>query len=88
MSTRLILLKFGDMVEMYVKFCMRVAKFKMLDSKTGLRALLTQNCQNGLCLDYFSLTTHGIVLKFKSQPKHMLWVLKRTVSFLSTQNIW
>ena len=56
MSTRLIVLKFGDMVEMYVKFCTRVSKFKILDSKAGLHALLTKHCQN---LSGLFLTNHS-----------------------------
>ena len=34
-TTGLIVLKFGDMIEMYMMFCKKVSKFKMSDSKTG-----------------------------------------------------
>ena len=53
-------LKFGDMVDMDVKLCNRVSKFKMLDSEAGKRA-----CQKPPKFDpdYFSLSTEGIVLK-------------------------
>ena len=51
------------MVDKDVKFCNRVSKFKMSDSKAGLRA-----CPKSpkFCPDYFSLTstTEGIILSF------------------------
>ena len=55
-TTRQIVLKFWDMVDMDVKLCKRVSKFKMSVSKAGPRA-----CPK-LPNDYFSLTTEGIVL--------------------------
>ena len=53
-------LKFGDMIDIKVKLCKRVSKFKMLGSKAGPLA-----CPKSpkLCPDYFSLTTEVIVLK-------------------------
>ena len=47
---------------MDVKLCKRVSKFKMSASKAGRRA-----CPKPpkFCLDYFSLTTKRIVLKFR-----------------------
>ena len=53
-TTGRIVLKFGDMVNMDVKLCKRLSKFKMSGSKDGPPA----------CPDYFSLTTEGIVLNF------------------------
>ena len=34
-TTRLIVLKFGDMIDMDMKFCKKISKFKMTDSKAG-----------------------------------------------------
>ena len=49
------------MVDMDVKLLNMVLKLKMLDSKAGPRACPKQP---KFCLDYFSLTTEGIVLIF------------------------
>ena len=59
-TTGRIVLQFGDMVDMIVKLCERVSKFKMMDSKAD-----TWACPKPqkFCLDYISLTTEGIVLK-------------------------
>ena len=35
LTTGWVVLKFGDMVDMDVKLCNRVSKFKMIDSKAG-----------------------------------------------------
>ena len=53
-TTERIVLKFWDMVDMDVKLCKMVSKFKMLDSKIGLRP-----CPKTpkFCPDYFSLYT-------------------------------
>ena len=60
-TTRWKVLKFRDMVDMGMKLCNGVSKFKMSDSKTDPWA-----CPKSakFCLDYFSLTTQGIVLIF------------------------
>ena len=60
-TTGRIVLKFGDMVDMDVKLCNRVLKFKMSDSKAGPGACLKTA---KLFPDYFSLSTEGIVLNF------------------------
>ena len=46
---------------MDVKLCKGVSKFRMSDSKAGQRACPKPQ---KFCLDYFSLTTDGIVLIF------------------------
>ena len=56
-----IVLKFEDLVDMEVKLCNRVSKFKISDSKASPQA-----CPKPpkFCPDYSSLTTEGIVLIF------------------------
>ena len=61
LTTGRIVLKFGDMLDMDVKLCNRVSKFKMSDSKAGPQAFPKLP---KFCRDYFLLTTEGIVLIF------------------------
>ena len=64
-TTGLIVLKFGDMLDMDVKLCNRVSKFQMSDSNAG-----TWACPKPLkcCPNYISTTPEGIVL---GVPEHV-----------------
>ena len=60
-TTGRIVRKFWDMVDMDVKLCKKVSKFKILDSKAGPGA-----CPKPLkfCPENILLATEGIVLRF------------------------